>query len=213
MQPDHLKPLLALLLVSGLATYAGADDLELNTDLLLDAQQTTRPTIPEAAMPASFRTLTPEAEPVPVAPFPDSENLKGNVLEGNVLEVNVLEVSESFYTLVLDETTNLYRRTETSNARPGDLIELVITAVNLSDQTVNEVELINSVPTGPIQLIGDSFQWDSSRGLYRISRNGQTFFPADAELDPADIHYIQWLIFSLQPSESLQLAYRIQINP
>ncbi|MFT5008908.1 MAG: hypothetical protein ACI868_001610, partial [Granulosicoccus sp.] len=43
--------------------------------------------------------------------------------------------------------------------------------------------------------------------------DGETFFQADAELDPADIRFIQWLIFSLRPAESLQLAYRIQLDP
>ncbi|WP_320824668.1 hypothetical protein [Reinekea sp.] len=211
MHPIDLKLLLTLLLASALPAYASADDvaLSLDADLLLDAptlgvQQTTRPTMPEAAMPAMFRTVAPapKVEPVPAPPVADPTNLK----------VNVVEVTESFYKLVFDETTNLYRRTATSDARPGDLIELVITAVNQSDQTVEEVELINSVPAGPIQLIGDSFQWDPSTSLYRISRNGQTFFQADAELDPSDIHFIQWVIFSLEPTQSLQLAYRIQIS-
>jgi len=212
MHRIHLNTLLGLVLASGLVSYSSADDIDLtlDADLLLDApalgtQQTTRPTMPEAAMPAMFRKVTPKAEPAPAvpAPAPVPANLK----------VNVVEVTERFFNLVFDETTNLYRRTATSDARPGDLIELVITAVNQSDQTVEEVELINSVPAGPIQLIGDSFRWDPSKGLYRISRNGQTFFQADAELDPADIHFIQWVIFSLQPAESQQLTYRIQINP
>jgi len=210
MQRIYLKTLLSLVLASGLVTYSGAEDIDLifDPDLVLDApaldtHQTTRPTMPEAAMPAMFRTVGSKPAPVPTAPIPDNAKVK----------VNVVEVSESFYKLVFDETTSLYRRTAAADARPGDLIELVITAVNLSDQTVGEFELVNSVPPGAIQLIGDSFQWNPSKGLYRISRNGQTFFQADAELDPADIHFIQWIIFSLQPAESLQLAYRIQINP
>ncbi|WP_287438718.1 hypothetical protein, partial [Reinekea sp.] len=126
---------------------------------------------------------------------------------------NVVEVSESFYRLVLDDTGQGFNRVATAEARPGDLIELVISAVNQSDQTLEDIELINSVPSGAIQLLADSFQWDPSKGLYRISRDGETFFQADADLDPADIHFIQWLIFSLRPAESLQLAYRIQIDP
>jgi len=141
------------------------------------------------------------------------DDLKVNGLEVNGLEVHVVEVSESFYRLVLDDTGQGFNRVATAEARPGDLIELVIRAVNQSDQTLEDIELINSVPSGAIQLLADSFQWDPSKGLYRISRDGETFFQADADLDPADIHFIQWLIFSLRPAESLQLAYRIQIDP
>jgi uncharacterized repeat protein (TIGR01451 family) len=206
MEPRYLRIVLGLLLSAGLASFSSANSATTSPRAEPASVQPPHPTLP-AITPVSNTASTPPDTTV------KDDDLKVDDLKVNGLEVNVVEVSESFYRLVLDDTGQGFKRVATAEARPGDLIELVISAVNQSDQTLEDIELINSVPSGAIQLLADSFQWDPSKGLYRISRDGETFFQADAELDPADIRFIQWLIFSLRPAESLQLAYRIQLAP
>jgi uncharacterized repeat protein (TIGR01451 family) len=126
--------------------------------------------------------------------------------------VNVVNVAEVFYKLDFNAETNIYTRSRTQEAGPGDLIELVITATNSSDEAVTDVEMVNTVPTGPIDLLTDSFETNLTQSLYRFSRNGKDFFPADADIDPALIGYVQWLIFNLEPNESIDLKYRIRIQ-
>lgn len=211
MAPRYLRSVLGSLLSAGLACFCGADSVVPAANVQPPPVQSPRPSLPAIA-PTSNTVSTPPDTRV------KNDGLEIDGLEIDGLEIdgpvaNVVEVSESFYRLVLDDTGQGFNRVATAEARPGDLIELVIRAVNQSDRTLEDIELINSVPSGAIQLLADSFQWDPSKGLYRISRDGETFFQADADLDPADIHFIQWLIFSLRPAESLQLAYRIQIDP
>jgi hypothetical protein len=201
MEPKHLRLVLGLLLSAGLASFSSADSL-----IEQASTQAPHPNLPAAAQFSTTVSTPPDANT-------KDDALEVDDLEVDGLDVNVVKVSESFYRLVLNDTGQAFNREATTEARPGDLIELVINAVNQSDQTLEDIELINSVPSGPIQLLADSFRWDPSKGLYRISRDGETFFQADAELDPADIRFIQWLIFSLRPAESLQLAYRIQLDP
>ena len=216
MAPRYLRSVLGSLLSAGLACFCGADSVVPAANVQPPPVQSPRPSLPAIA-PTSNTVSTPPDTRVKNDGL-EIDGLEIDVLEIDGLEIdgpvaNVVEVSESFYRLVLDDTGQGFKRVATAEARPGDLIELVISAVNQSDQTLEDIELINSVPSGAIQLLADSFQWDPSKGLYRISRDGETFFQADADLDPADIHFIQWLIFSLRPAESLQLAYRIQIDP
>ena len=221
MAPRYLRSVLGSLLSAGLACFCGADSVVPAANVQPPPVQSPRPSLPAIA-PTSNTVSTPpdtrvkndglEIDGLEIDGL-EIDGLEIDVLEIDGLVANVVEVSESFYRLVLDDTGQGFNRVATAEARPGDLIELVIRAVNQSDQTLEDIELINSVPSGAIQLLADSFQWDPSKGLYRISRDGETFFQADADLDPADIHFIQWLIFSLRPAESLQLAYRIQIDP
>ena len=221
MAPRYLRSVLGSLLSAGLACFSSADSVVPAANVQPPPVQSPRPSLPAIA-PTSNTVSTPPDTRVKNDGLEidglEIDGLEIDVLEIDGLEIdgpvaNVVEVSESFYRLVLDDTGQGFNRVATAEARPGDLIELVIRAVNQSDQTLEDIELINSVPSGAIQLLADSFQWDPSKGLYRISRDGETFFQADADLDPADIHFIQWLIFSLRPAESLQLAYRIQIDP
>ena len=216
MAPRYLRSVLGSLLSAGLACFCGADSVVPAANVQPPPVQSPRPSLPAIA-PTSNTVSTPPDTRVKNDGLEidglEIDGLEIDVLEIDGLVANVVEVSESFYRLVLDDTGQGFNRVATAEARPGDLIELVIRAVNQSDQTLEDIELINSVPSGAIQLLADSFQWDPSKGLYRISRDGETFFQADADLDPADIHFIQWLIFSLRPAESLQLAYRIQIDP
>ena len=221
MAPRYLRSVLGSLLSAGLACFCGADSVVPAANVQPPPVQSPRPSLPAIA-PTSNTVSTPpdtrvkndglEIDGLEIDGL-EIDGLEIDVLEIDGLVANVVEVSESFYRLVLDDTGQGFNRVATAEARPGDLIELVIRAVNQSDRALEDIELINSVPSGAIQLLADSFQWDPSKGLYRISRDGETFFQADADLDPADIHFIQWLIFSLRPAESLQLAYRIQIDP
>ena len=126
--------------------------------------------------------------------------------------LDIVEVSERFFRLTPDAQNNGYQRTATSEAKPGDLIELVITAVNTSPVTVNDVEMVNSVPKGPVSFLRNSIAIDEGKSLYRLSRNGTDFFPADAPLQASSIGYIQWLIFSLAPNERTEMRYRIKVQ-
>lgn len=166
-------------------------------DPLLDFDPLSEPVVEPVIAPVE--PVVPIAEPTP-APVETPVQ---------VAEINVDEV---FYSLVLDPSTNRYSRTPTTQAKPGDLIELVITATNNSNTTITNAELVNSVPTGPIDLLVDSFDTDLARSLYRYSTNGTSFFPTDSTIDPDKIRYIQWFIFSLEPNESLEFSYRLQIR-
>jgi uncharacterized repeat protein (TIGR01451 family) len=178
-----------------------------SSDLELD--QMTTPDLPEAVLPSLF-TETSQDSPAPENAEPTSasapEELPDNV------KVNVVNVTEVFYKLDFNPETNIYTRSQTQEAGPGDLIELVITATNSSDESVSDVEMVNTVPTGPIDLLTDSFETNLSQSLFRFSRNGEDFFPSDAEIEASMIRYVQWLIFDLAPNESLELKYRIRIH-
>lgn len=123
-----------------------------------------------------------------------------------------VEVDETFYRLIRNRSTQELERRAATQARPGDLIELVVRATNNSDDVVRNVELNNTLPNGPITLLRESINTDESKSAYRISRNGQTFFPADAPLNAAEIRFIQWVIVQLNPQETLELSYRFEIH-
>jgi uncharacterized repeat protein (TIGR01451 family) len=170
----------------------------------LELDQLTTPDLPDGAMPEVFQEEAPEAEPV-------SEEASEQPIPDNV-KINYVNVSESFYRLTFNSETNIYTREATNEAKPGDLIEIVITAVNASDETVTDVEMINTIPAGPLQLLANSFKTNERKSLYLLSRNGQDFFPSDIEFAAEEIRFIQWLVLSLAPGESIDFSYRIQIN-
>jgi uncharacterized repeat protein (TIGR01451 family) len=178
-----------------------------STELELD--QMTTPDLPEAVLPNLFTDTSQDTStPDLVEPSPEAapEELPENV------KVNVVNVTEVFYKLDFNPETNIYTRSQTQEAGPGDLIELVITATNSSDESVSDVEMVNTVPTGPIDILTESFETNLSQSLFRFSRNGEDFFPADAAIESNLIRYVQWLIFDLAPNESLELKYRIRIH-
>lgn len=124
---------------------------------------------------------------------------------------NRIEVVETFYRLTFDEELNAYRKTAIDTARPGDLIELRITATNIGQTTARDIELINSVPKGNAELIPDSFSLDEANSEYRLSPNDERFFPPNADIPPESIRYVQWLIFELKPGQSSELSYRLRL--
>lgn len=87
-----------------------------------------------------------------------------------------IEVKETFYRLTKAEGDTNFNRTETTEARPGDLLELEVEAVNIGTQTLTDLLLVNTVLSGGAQLIEGSFKLDGRDGEFRLSRNGNTFF-------------------------------------
>lgn len=127
---------------------------------------------------------------------------------------NLIEVDEQFYRLSYDIESGEYRRTPVDEARPGELLELLITATNTGSRTARNLDLINSVPTddaGRSLLVAGSFRVDESIGEFRLSRNGQTFFPASVDMAAEEVRFVQWLIFSLPPGEQVEFSYRLSI--
>ncbi|TCS41433.1 hypothetical protein [Reinekea marinisedimentorum] len=169
-----------------------------------ETSNTASPTDPTADyLPSAEPEITPQAEPqtTPITGITQS-----------AVKVNVVEVNETFYKLTFDPESNIYQRKQITEAKPGDLIELVISAENKSDSVLTDIELVNLVPEGPVQLLLDSIRTNEEDGQYRVSRDGKTYFPADADFDPEDINFIQWVIYSMQPGDTHELAYRISIN-
>ncbi|MEJ2072538.1 MAG: hypothetical protein P8X79_03645 [Reinekea sp.] len=169
-------------------------------------------TIDESASPLIESDLIdepPATDGKPAAAAPKPEWVK--VPPQNVTE-NTVEVSEQFYKLTRDTDTGAYRRIVASEAHPGDLIELVVTAVNTGDYEATNLLLTNTVPLGPIQMLRESITINEDQGLYRLSRNGSDFFPKDTELDDNTIRYIQWLIFKMPPNKTFELSYRLRIT-
>ena len=157
------------------------------------------PDLPFAVLPDMFKTALNRDS--------DSQTIPDNVA------VNLIDVSETFFRLTFNEDTNTYQRTLTTEAKTGDLIEIVVTAVNAGDNRAIDIELVNSIPYGPVRLVDGSFKTNALNGLYRISRNGKDFFPSDAGIDSSEIRFIQWVIFELDPDEAAEFKYRIRINP
>lgn len=122
-----------------------------------------------------------------------------------------IEVKETFYRLTKAEGDTNFNRTEIAEARPGDLLELEVVAVNIGTQTLTDLLLVNTVPTGGAQLIEGSFKLDGRDGEFRLSRNGNTFFPAGVDMPANEIGYIQWLIYSLPVGERAILSYRLRV--
>lgn len=129
-------------------------------------------------------------------------------------EENLIEVDEQFYRLSYHIDSGEYRRVPVDEARPGELLELLITATNRGNQTARNLDLVNSVPTddaGRSLLVAGSFRVDESLGEFRLSRNGETFFPAGVDMAAEDVRFVQWLIFSLPPGEQVEFSYRLSI--
>lgn len=171
----------------------------------LELEQLTTPDLPDGAMPEVFQeteTAPAESATKETPAQAPAENVK----------INYVNVSESFFRLNFNAETNIYTREATNEAKPGDLIEIVITAVNASDETVKDVEMINTIPSGPLKLLSDSFKTNERKSLFLLSRNGQDFFPSDVEFAAEEIRFIQWLVLTLEPGESIDFSYRIQIN-
>lgn len=187
--------LMTLVVLMALSCATTSEEPELDTELelenLLEVEQPPEPVVEEVT------EVSTETEAVD---------------QTTLMDTAVVEVTETFYRLRFNADTNVYDRIQTNEARPGNLIELVVLAQNKSDITVREVELNNTVPAGPITLIPESIKTDVNNSIYRISRNGQTFFPADAELEPTDIRFIQWVILELEPEETIELSYRFTVN-
>lgn len=165
--------------------------------------------------PAVAPTAEPTAEAVAPMVEPDAEAATSeSAAQGDEnVKINVVNVNESFFKITSDTDTGSEVRTSTQEAKPGDLIEIVISATNASDETLRDVELTNSVPTGPINFLKASIETDLNNGLYRTSRNGTDFFPAEADVSAEAIRFIQWVIFTLPAGETATFRYRIQINP
>jgi len=217
--------LLKVLFLSGLcssfvvaeSTDLDSDDLDITLETVdLELEEMATPDLPESVLPDLFRYMSPTIQSVDTKPSTEAPEEDPNTEtpgeNSENVKINVIEVNESFFRLKLNEENGSYARFSTNEARPGDLIELVVNAQNKSDEVVKDVEMVNSIPEGPIQLLANSFKIDTERSLYRISRDGETFFPAEAELDPSEIRFVQWVIYSLQPGEEIQLSYRIKIN-
>lgn len=129
----------------------------------------------------------------------------------SALAESQIEVKETFYRLTKGEGETNFNRAEIIEARPGDLLELEVEAVNTGTQTLTDLLLVNTVPTGGAQLIEGSFKLDGRDGEFRLSRNGNTFFPAGVEMPANEIGYIQWLIYSLPAGERATLSYRLRV--
>ncbi|MEP4546784.1 MAG: hypothetical protein ABJ000_11440 [Saccharospirillum sp.] len=122
-----------------------------------------------------------------------------------------IEVKETFYRLTKADGDTNFNRAEITEARPGDLLELEVEAANIGNQTLTDLLLVNTVPTGGAQLIEGSLKLDGRDGEFRLSRNGNTFFPAGVEMPANEIGYIQWLIYSLPAGERAVLSYRLRV--
>lgn len=162
------------------------------------------PSIPDAVMPAQLKAV-PVTEPEPTAAETEAEAIPEGV------EVNVVNVSETFYRIQRTESGSVVR-VETQEAKPGDLIELVVVAENASSENLSDITLTNAVPAGPVTVVEGSIRLDEKNGLYRLSRNGETFFPSDAEIALAEVRFIQWVIFDLPAGSQQRFTYRIQVN-
>ena len=182
------------------------DDVSVQTESDTSANTNTGmavPNMPEAALPDVFKFNTEEIVPTEQTPPTDGPD---------TVKVNVIEVTERYYLLEFDAASNAYLKSITQEANPGDLIEIEVTATNKSDESVKEVEMVNTLPTGPVEFLKDSVTLDSERGFYSISVTGETYFPPDTEIEAKDIRYIKWQIFSLGINDTLRLSYQIKIK-
>jgi uncharacterized repeat protein (TIGR01451 family) len=122
-----------------------------------------------------------------------------------------IEVKETFYRLTRADGDTGFNRTEITDARAGDLLELEVEAINTGNQELTNLLLVNTVPTGGARLIEDSFRLDGRDGEFRLSRNGNTFFPSGVDMPADEIGYVQWLIYSLPAGERAVLSYRLRV--
>lgn len=183
--------------------------IDINLDSLFDETINNieeQPTLPESFVPAPF----PEAASEPN----DEETLEPDAAindEENII-IDVVEVIESFYRVQYDADTGQFVRRQTLEARPGDIIEVVVSAVNKSDVAVQDIQMVHSLPRGPVSLLEDSISIDQDAGAYRVSQTGVTFFPPEAEVPAANIRFIEWQLLYIGVNETQTLSYRIQIN-
>lgn len=180
--------------------------IPVETDTNLDASTSIPiPNIPDAALPQAFKI---NADTVSAS---ENATLSEDAASSENVKINIIEVNERYYLLEYDAASDSFLRSITQEANPGDLIEIEITATNKSDEVVKEVEMVNSIPTGPVEFIKDSITFDEDRGFYSISKTGQTFFAPETEIDAVDINFIKWQVFSLGINDTLRLSYRIKI--
>jgi hypothetical protein len=133
------------------------------------------------------------------------------LLSLNAVAESQIEVKETFYRLTRADGDAGFNRTVIKDARPGDLLELEVEAINIGSQELTDLLLVNTVPAGGARLIEDSFNLDGREGEFRLSRNGNTFFPAGVDMPADEIGYVQWLIYSLPAGERAVLSYRLRV--
>lgn len=190
-------------------SMAEEQGIDINLDSLFDETSTDieeQPTLPERFVPAPL----PEAAVEPT----DEELVEPEAAihnEENVI-IDVVEVTESFYRVQYDADSGQFVRRQTLEAGPGDIIEVVVTAVNKSDVAVQDIQMVHSLPRGPVSLLEDSISIDQESGAYRVSQTGVTFFPPEAEVPAANIRFIEWQLLYIGVNETQTLSYRIQIN-
>ncbi len=125
---------------------------------------------------------------------------------------NKIELTENFYKLTFNEESGVYTKEEVEAVKPGDLVELDIKATNIGGNVARNVELVNTVPTGSARMVEGSLTVDEQLAEVRLSRNGDTYFPAAVEIPAEDIRYVKWVIYELEPAASLSLSYRLRVS-
>lgn len=189
------------------------EDLSVEADLdqlVEEKTQLSVPDLPDAVLPDIFKI---NADTQTSTANVNEDSSEAQTKSDPNVKINLVEINEFYYLLEYDEDSGTYLRSLTQEAKPGDLIEIEIIAKNLSDEVVEEVEMVNTIPTGPVTFIPESVKLDSARGFYRISATGQTFFSPETEIAPSDIRFIKWQIFALGISDTLTLSYQIKITP
>lgn len=125
---------------------------------------------------------------------------------------NKIELTENFFKLTFNEESGVYTKEEVEAVKPGDLVELDIKATNIGGNVAKNVELVNTVPTGSAQMVDGSITVDQHLAEVRLSRDGDTYFPAAVEIPAEDIRYVKWVIYELEPAASLSLSYRLRVS-
>lgn len=153
--------------------------------------------------------ITPEnnGEPEPTQSADDTDKA-----QEEAAIIDVVEVNEAFYRVRYDAEEGRFVRRQTQEAGPGDIIEVVVSATNKSNVEVRDIQMVHSLPRGPVAMLEDSITIDAESGSYRVSQTGVTFFPPEAEVPAANIRFIEWQLISIGVGETKTLSYRIQIN-
>lgn len=118
-----------------------------------------------------------------------------------------------------EDGTTEERLTESETARPGQVVEYRVTAVNQDPTTLpaGTVSVVGPIPEGTSYVDGSATP-TSSQVFTEFSADAQTFseppvLSGETAVDPADYVAVRWTLqIPLEPQQEVRFVYRVVIE-
>lgn len=138
--------------------------------------------------------------------------VQNNPAQDNPAQDNPVSVSASIFLVSTVDGEETF--VETTEARPGQIIEYRLSATNTGDVSLpaGSVTVTGPVPEG-VQYVPDSATPSSDEYVLEGSSDGQNFAEPDANDTQTNYSILQWtLLNDLEPEASVELSYRVTVS-